>query len=347
MPPPPRPKKGREERTASTARRPGTPITAEILDSAFRRAYRVNAHGTSPLDRSRRRALLKIVRSSAVVLRRIHAEVKGLGTDDLSPFQRALLEQAYGGGTVPRSHLRIRHAKERIRNLRRDAERELPTLVDGDALAEAVRRFYGRLASFVREVEPDIRALQKARVFLKDRPRLDPGGSTVVIAGFPNAGKSTLIAALSTARPKIASYPFTTRSVAVGHADLGFDRVEFVDTPGVLGRVGRANPAEREATTAVRGAAAIVVFLIDPSESCGYPLADQEALAERWRTEFPKVPILEVETKADLLRRPTERLVISAKTGEGLEALRARVEALLHSVEPTPAEGPVYELGPI
>ncbi|MCI4351561.1 MAG: 50S ribosome-binding GTPase [Thermoplasmata archaeon] len=347
MPQGPRPKKGREERTASTARRPGTPITAEILDSAFRRAYRVNAHGTSRLDRSRRRALLKIVRSSAVVLRRLHTEVKGLSAKDLSPFQRSLLDEAYGSGTMPRSLMRLRHAEERIRNLRRDAERELPKLVESDQLADAVRRFYGRLASFVREVEVDVRNLQKARGFLKDRPRLDPGGSTVVVAGFPNAGKSTLIGALSTARPKIAAYPFTTRLVAVGHADLGFDRVEFVDTPGVLGRVGRTNPAEREAKTAVRGAAAVVVFLLDPSGTCGYPLADQEALATRWRAEFPSVPILEVETKADLLRRPTERLVISAQTGEGLDELRRRVEALLRSARPVDSDAPEAELGPI
>jgi nucleolar GTP-binding protein len=342
-----RPKKGREERTASTTRRPGTPITAEILDSAFRRAYRVNAHGTSRLDRSRRRALLKIVRSSAVVLRRLHTEVKGLSSKDLSPFQSSLLEQAYGSGTMPRSLLRLRHAEERIRNLRRDAERELPKFVESDELAEAVRRFYGRLASFVREVEVDIRNLQKARAFLKGRPRLDPGGSTVVIAGFPNAGKSTLIAALSTARPKIASYPFTTRAVAVGHADLGFDRVEFVDTPGVLGRTSRTNPAEREAATAVRGAAAVVVFLLDPSGTSGYPFADQEALATRWRTEFPKVPILEVETKADLVRRETERLVISAQTGEGLEELRTKVEALLRSVRPDEPPASETDFGPI
>jgi len=151
----------------------------------------------------------------------------------------------------------------------------------------------------------------------------------LVIAGFPNVGKSSLVARLSSAHPKVADYPFTTLSIAVGHADLGFDRLQVLDTPGVLGRAGRANPAEAEARAAVRGVATVVVFVIDPSETCGYSVEEQERLLARWKEEFPQLPIIAVETKCDLVRRSTDRLHVSAITGEGLTTLESQVRALV------------------
>jgi len=44
---------------------------------------------------------------------------------------------------------------------------------------------------------------------------------TVVVAGYPNVGKSSFIRLVSTAEPEIAAYPFTTKGVIVGHRDLG------------------------------------------------------------------------------------------------------------------------------
>ena len=59
------------------------------------------------------------------------------------------------------------------------------------------------------------------------------------------------------------------------------------------------------------------------------PIAEQERLLGRWREEFPRLPILEVETKADLLKRPGDRPKVSAVTGEGLEDLQRKVRELV------------------
>ena len=73
----------------------------------------------------------------------------------------------------------------------------------------------------------------------------DPGESCVLqlelklladagIVGAPNAGKSSLLAALTGAHPKVASYPFTTIEPSLGTAEIGYDSIVIVDIPGLI-----------------------------------------------------------------------------------------------------------------
>jgi nucleolar GTP-binding protein len=311
------------------ARTSRDPPSVGILDTAFHRASLATPHGDTKLERDRLRAKLKVVRSTATVVRHLRLETRRFAKPGLTEFEEALVAGSFGDGTLGRSLVRIRRAEERIRGLARDAERAMARSSSPEELGERVRACYGRLSSFVREIDADIETVRRITDFLRDRPSLDPAAPTLVVAGFPNVGKSSLVARLSSARPKIADYPFTTLSIAVGHADLGFDRLQVLDTPGVLGRTDRTNPAELEATTAVGRAATVVLFVLDPTGGCGYSLDEQEALLARWKAEFPSLPIVEVETKADLAARPTSRLRVSAVSGEGIDelwsALRARL----------------------
>jgi len=312
-----------------------------MLDAAFRRAYKAQPHGHGRIERSRLRAELKVARATGVVLRQLRIAAKPFLKPPPTPFQYSLLATAYPPGNLERSLRRLQRAEERIRGMARDAQRHLRSGSSTDAFGTELKAAYGRLASFVREVEPDLLALREMRSFLASRPALDPAVPSVVVAGFPNVGKSSLVAALSTARPRIAPYPFTTLALEVGHADLGFDRMQVVDTPGVLGRPDRANPAEVEADVAVRRGADLVVFVLDPTEGCGYPMGEQEALLARFRLELGAVPVIEVETKSDLGPTLSSRLHVSAKTGAGLDELRAAITRSLPaktSTAPLPTE---------
>ncbi len=335
------PRKGREDRGAALGSGRGQKPSSVILDIAFRRAYRATPHGAERFDRGRRRALLKMVRSTAVALRQLGLRTARFHPDRIGEFDRRLIEGRFGAAALPRALERVHRAEERIRSLSRDGQAELRRGSTEEAFGTAVRHLYGRLASFLREVDPDLLALGDIDRFLKERPQLDAGLPTVVVAGFPNVGKSSLVARLSTARPEIAGYAFTTKSIAVGHADFGFERMQIVDTPGVLGRSRRTNPAEAEALEAVGHAGQVILFVLDPSEACGYPRADQERLLARWREEYAALPILEVETKADLPHPPSGRLEVSATTGAGIETLRSRLAELLRRVAPAAALPPL------
>ena len=315
----------------ASGRRPRTvpPPSVAILDVAFHRASLATPRGETKAARDRLRAELKIVRSSATVLRHLRLETRRFVRPPPSEFETTLLEQAFGLGSLARALTRVRRAEARIRGLSKTAERATKDASGSEELGDQVRAFYGRLSSFVREIDPDLERLRSMGRYLDERPHLDPNRPTLVVAGFPNVGKSSLVGRLSSAHPKVADYPFTTLSIAVGHADLGFDRLQVLDTPGVLGRAGHSNPAESEARAAVGGVATVVLFVLDPSEQCGYTIDDQERLLARWREEFPRLPIIAVETKCDLVRRATERLQVSAVTGEGLSTLETQVRELV------------------
>ncbi len=336
----PSPRRRRTGPPRPDPRAAASPLAQELIELAFHRASLVNPHGSTKAERDRRRAELKVVRSSATIARHLRLATRELRPPALDDFRVALVETAFGRGSLARPLLRLRRAEERIRGAAREAESAVARADGPDARGEVVRGFYGRLASFVREVEPDLARLRAIRRFLRERPQIDSTVPRLVVAGFPNVGKSSLVARLSSARPKVAPYPFTTTAIAVGHADLGFDRLQVVDTPGVLGRRARANPAESEAETTVARAASVVLFVLDPSESSGYPIEEQERLLARWREEFPTLEIVPVETKADLARRATGRLAVSAKTGEGLEELWRR---LAKSFTPRGSLPPVQE----
>jgi nucleolar GTP-binding protein len=288
------------------------------------------------LDRSRRNARLRIVRSTAIVVRTIRGLGKSATTPPLTELDNRLLNTHFPEGSLERSMRRLRTAEGRMRRLLQEEEQRLATLSTEEEFGDLVRRTYGRLASYLQEIDPDLERLHEIIQFRRARPEVLPGVPSVVVAGFPNVGKSSLVTRLSSAKPEVAPYAFTTRAIVVGHTDLGFDRLQVVDTPGVLGRKARSNPAEREALAVVGTQPTIIVFVLDPTGTSGYPVADQEALLQRWRTEFPATPIIAVETKADLGRSSSGRLSVSSITGEGIDELRREVQALLEKMPKAP-----------
>jgi len=142
--------------------------------------------------------------------------------------------------------------------------------------------------------------LEEARAKLRKLPSIDPDMPTIVVAGPPNVGKSTLVRVVSTAKPEIATYPFTTKTLILGHFKADSKTYQILDTPGLLDRpLSERNQIELQAIMALRHVANVIVFMVDPSETCGYSLDMQLSIYEDIKKSF-NVPIIPTINKVDI-----------------------------------------------
>src|SRR5256714_4951633 len=103
----------------------------------------------------------------------------------------------------------------------------------------------------------------------------------VGLAGMPNAGKSTLLAALTSARPKIADYPFTTLVPNLGVARLEDRELVIADIPGLIEGASRGVGLGEEFLRHVERTR-LLVHVVDASRPD--PLADIETIANELRS---------------------------------------------------------------
>jgi tRNA modification GTPase TrmE len=230
------------------------------------------------------------------------------------------------------TEMQRRQAMRQMRGELRDAvERWRASLVEASAFVEAELDFAdegdvpdglrGRAVELLIPVADELRR-ELARARSGERIR---SGLTVVIAGPPNAGKSTLLNALARRDVAIVSdIPGTTRDSIEVHWDLGGVPVTLVDTAGL--RETR-DPIEQEGVRRARDRArnADVVLSLRPFDSQAEHLHDA-----------PGPVVVAIRTKIDLARSgqvfsqctTADELPLSAATGEGIDALIARLEAI-------------------
>src|SRR5881409_3144821 len=124
---------------------------------------------------------------------------------------------------------------------------------------------------------------------------------TVVLAGRPNVGKSSLLNALIGEHLAIVSpKPQSTRLPVVGLITRGDTQFIFTDSPGLLEPEYRLHEAMRAAALRAIETAEVIAYLHPLSEYPAPPL-DQVAKLER----LPRAPVVTVYTKADLVPPPT------------------------------------------
>ncbi|MBU0666542.1 MAG: GTPase [Nanoarchaeota archaeon] len=170
---------------------------------------------------------------------------------------------------------------------------------DLDQINNYRREYYGRFSSILKQINSSLELLASVRNKLKNFPNVDEQLFTVVIMGFPNVGKTTLLSKLTGSTADIQPYAFTTKSLNMGFVEHRHHKIQFIDCPGTLNRFDKMNDIEKIAYLAAKYLANMIVYVYDLTEP--FPLIDQKKLLNRMMN-FEK-PIIAFLSKTDILKK--------------------------------------------
>jgi nucleolar GTP-binding protein len=254
--------------------------------------------------------------------------------NERTDFLAEMIEVTVGIDKMKKALGNLDWAASKIKQLQKQYTSKVMTSTSTFAADNARKAYYGRASSVVYKIGPDLEFLSYARNEFRKVPDFNDDMLTFVIAGFPNVGKSQFLRTISAAEPEVAAYPFTTKGIEVGIHEANHRRYQVIDTPGLLDReMEYRNRIEMQAVTALKHLANSILFILDPSESCGYLMEGQMKLLESVKELFPGVPILVVENKLDMIDSGSDRLKMSASTGVGVQEVMAALRDSVKHLE--------------
>ncbi|MFH1328038.1 MAG: GTPase [Candidatus Bathyarchaeota archaeon] len=301
----------------------GSIITAEeLVDLAFRTASKVDiprVRRNIVWVRKKERERIKIV--EATITSRLNRTIKKMPrVEEIHPFYMDLVDVLVGLKNFKKGLAALNWAVKRIQSFSSNYSRRAGRARTISEASRIRREAYGRIASVLKQVSRDLTLLKEAEKKLAKLPSVDPNLITIIVAGYANVGKSTFVKQLSSAKPEIATYPFTSKGIVVGHRDTPNGRCQAIDTPGLLDRpLSERNKIELQAIAAIRYLADVIVFILDPSETCGYPLNSQLNLFKEIIGQFQDVPTINILNKVDLATEEQIELAKDALNGNVIE----------------------------
>ena len=155
-----------------------------------------------------------------------------------------------------------------------------------------------------------------------------------VLVGFPNSGKSTLISAVSAAKPKIADYPFTTLIPHLGVVRFGEHEFVLADIPGLIEGAAEGRGLGHTFLRHVERAR-VLIILVDLASTEERSPEEQEKILlselERYRPDLLERPRLVVGSKSDVATVEFSGMKLSAVTRSGLDSFLGALSTIIES----------------
>lgn len=302
-----------------------TPIldSNKIIDKAFRRAAKKEKTGKNRLESVKKTTMVKLKTCSKVIestLKRYEREFPSF--EHLPEFYREIIDITLDIDKLKHSLGAMNWARRNTKRNFMESVRKVAKMSDPQEITKERKHAYGRASSFMNQISEELEFLEDARKKLNSLPDIRTDIPTAVVAGYPNVGKSLLVSKISSGKPKIARYPFTTQEVGIGHFFVDGIKCQLIDTPGLLDRpTEERNEIEMQAVKALESLADLIIFLYDPTGTCGYPMEKQVNLHREIQETFSNVKIIVVHNKLDLIEEQKEGLYISALEENNLDAL--------------------------
>ena len=328
------------------------PNSQELLDLAFKRAMKSSAQVSKNapiIIKAKKKESKRIIVAIEVLIDRILKIIKMVPIiDDLPDFYKELASILVDIDELKLTLGKLNGILPVLSQMKRDFIKKLGRIEapkDGDKLRRAA---FGRISSIIYKQNRNLEYLNNIRGRLREIPSIDYTIPTVVVAGYPNVGKSSLVILMSTNKKiDVQEYPFTTKKLIMGHLEIErkFDKIkiQLMDTPGILDRpMSKRNFIELQAILALRLISDLILFIFDPTPACGYSIESQIELFHEIKENFTKdgkIEIIVVLNKKDLANhseidylkeklelREDEYYLTNALTGENLDKINVYLE---------------------
>ncbi|RLI60817.1 MAG: hypothetical protein DRO88_13835, partial [Promethearchaeia archaeon] len=285
------------------------PSAQQLLDFAFSKASSKSPSlpKTLPnLEKIKRKEMKRIETSKDILSKKIKKIIKSVpNLDTLPEFYRRLSHLLVNNDDLRKNLGRLNGIIPILQRLERDYKRKIGFQKTAKQCAAVRVEFFGRCSSIVRKQNTTLQFLEKCRIDLMQVPSVNLTIPSVVVAGYPNVGKSTLVGKISSAQPQVSEYPFTTKQIYIGiyYDHYGSKFFQVIDTPGVLDRpMSKRNYIEKQSILALNTIATIILFIFDPTAASGYDMTSQIKLLQEVKDIFSEdleIPIKIIINKID------------------------------------------------
>jgi len=289
------------------------PTSQELLNIAFKKAMKSSAQVSKNapiLIKAKKKEGRRINVANEVLLEKIIKIIKMVPMIDTLPdFYQELASILVDVDKLKLVLGKLNGILPVLRKIEKEHQRELRHIEapkEGDRRRRAA---FGRISSIIKKQKKSLEYLNDIRGRLRQIPSIELIIPCVVVAGYPNVGKSSIVKNISTNKKiEVKEYPFTTKQLKMGHLEIEGEfenvRIQCLDTPGILDRpMSKRNSIELQAILALRLISDLIIFVFDPTPACGYDIKSQIELFNEVKDNFSKngeIEILIVMNKMDL-----------------------------------------------
>ena len=284
---------------------PIIPKVSDLIDTILSRTQSKTQTVTHPgykITRIRKFYMRKVRFTEDTITEKLESITKNFPKlDDIHPFYADMINILYDKDHYKLALGTVNTAKNICQKIASDY---VKLLKYGDSLYRCKQlkvAALGRMMTALKKLGASFNYLEEVRKHLSRFPSIDPTERTLILAGFPNVGKSSFMNKITYADSEVQAYHFTTQSLFVGHTYYKNIRWQVIDTPGILDRaLEQRNIIEMQTITALAHLDACILYFIDVSEGCGYSIAQQVSLFDSIRPLFKNKPLVIIANKTDL-----------------------------------------------
>ncbi|KNA24071.1 hypothetical protein SOVF_018270 [Spinacia oleracea] len=303
--------------------------SVDIIQSAIRKAKKVSATkgiaNIAKRERNRGAKQLDALMKELAVPLRLYTE-SFPNKNHLHPYERSLIELTLGDGNYEEVLSKVNNLRKKVTAVAKEhasvCAKSLTKKEAEERLNEGMKRVE---AAYYRESKAVDDLLNIAKT-LRAMPVVDLETPTLSLVGAPNVGKSSLVRILSTGKPEICNYPFTTRGILMGHIVVNYQRFQVTDTPGVLTRLDEErNNLEKLTLAVLTHLPTAVIYVHDLTGECGTSVSDQFTTYTEIRGRFSKHLWIDVVSKCDILHESPSAFITEDLTTDDADLARYRI----------------------